>query len=914
MLSNLHFKLSVYCKVIIYLIFSTLSFQAASQTCINCQSVCAPCAGGGYTTFTLRFNQSVAQPITAEDVSGQVFSGTVNPNGTFTFAGSIANEKFVGDKVTLKISGSVDVTIITSCSNSILAGNTYGNFTVVAGQSKSGGAICCSPSATDPTPPVITNIPSGTIVESITTPGICSRTINWSLPMATDDCGIKSFTSTHKPNESLFPSGQITKVTYTAEANSGRTTDASFFVEIIDNAPPVFIGCQDITMKSSDTLCGEVVLLPITAIDCDGLNPIITTSPPIPTGNFFSVTSTTMTYSARDSYNNVTSPPCTFIVKIEDKTPPVFSSCVPDQIRYLGSSSCKIAVNWTPPPFPTDNCSIIKSLTSDFSRGSLFPLGTTVVTYKAIDNADNPNTCQFKVTVRDTIRPVFIKKPSSFSVEVNGSSCDAPGNWQEPEATDNTTFDAACTQYKVTVTSNYKPTDRLPLGSNLVTYTATDDSGNKRDYSFTVNVIDTTPPVFDQCPTNIELVADPVSCLAKNVQWAIPVPFDFCLDRVVYPVLKPGDNLPIGSHVITYLAFDKSGNPSLPCTFNVNVVDKTGPTFTTSPTDKTEPADEFCQAKRTWALPIAIDNCSSPTSLVNTVPTSADIFSLGTTKLTYTFADNVGNQSDYTFNVTVNDVTPPVFSGCPSDKLIITNLCEAPGGWIEPTASDNCSGIVIPTSYFKPSDMFRSGTTTRVVYKAVDAAGREASCEFNVIVRNESVPVISACPNDIIRKTDETGKAIVTWDEPTASDQCGNVALVASHKPGSEFTIGTTKVTYKSPPNSSGISAAVCEFNVILSYKEIAFEVGKVVTPNDDAFNKDWQIDGIEDFSDNEVLVVDRWGNKIYEASRYDNNKVVWNGTNSSGAVVPTGTYFYSVAISFRGKRVEKKGSVEVVK
>ncbi|NOS56853.1 MAG: T9SS type B sorting domain-containing protein [Cyclobacteriaceae bacterium] len=151
------------------------------------------------------------------------------------------------------------------------------------------------------------------------------------------------------------------------------------------------------------------------------------------------------------------------------------------------------------------------------------------------------------------------------------------------------------------------------------------------------------------------------------------------------------------------------------------------------------------------------------------------------------------------------------------------------------------------------------------------------------------------------------------WDEPTAADLCGKVPLTASRRPNTEFGIGTTKITYESPPNIAGIRAR-CEFNVILSYKEIEFEVSKALTPNGDPINENWQIRGLENFSDNEVLVVDRWGNKIYQASQYDNNKVVWNGTNSAGTFVPTGTYFYSVTVSFQGKRVEKKGSVEVVR
>lgn len=70
------------------------------------------------------------------------------------------------------------------------------------------------------------------------------------------------------------------------------------------------------------------------------------------------------------------------------------------------------------------------------------------------------------------------------------------------------------------------------------------------------------------------------------------------------------------------------------------------------------------------------------------------------------------------------------------------------------------------------------------------------------------------------------------------------------------------------------------------------------LTPNGDGHNDTWWIDGIEKFPDNEVLIFNRWGDKIIEYKHYDNVNVVWNGNNSRGDRVPDGTYYYLVKIT----------------
>jgi hypothetical protein len=73
--------------------------------------------------------------------------------------GSKQNDRFVGDQVTVKVNGVVDTVINTMCNDNVLVGNTYGSFTGVAAESKSGGAVCCNSTVNQIIRPTITNCP-----------------------------------------------------------------------------------------------------------------------------------------------------------------------------------------------------------------------------------------------------------------------------------------------------------------------------------------------------------------------------------------------------------------------------------------------------------------------------------------------------------------------------------------------------------------------------------------------------------------------------------------------------------------------------------------------------------------------------------------------------------------------------------
>jgi gliding motility-associated-like protein len=82
------------------------------------------------------------------------------------------------------------------------------------------------------------------------------------------------------------------------------------------------------------------------------------------------------------------------------------------------------------------------------------------------------------------------------------------------------------------------------------------------------------------------------------------------------------------------------------------------------------------------------------------------------------------------------------------------------------------------------------------------------------------------------------------------------------------------------------------------------------LSPNMDGHNDSWIIDCIESEPNNQVTIINRWGQQVWQASNYDNSTVVWKGTDKQGQALSDGTYFYEVKLSWK----TYKGRVEIVR
>ncbi|XP_033123147.1 hyalin-like [Anneissia japonica] len=129
--------------------------------------------------------------------------------------------------------------------------------------------------------------------------------------------------------------------------------------------------------------------------------PNVTRTNGLPSGSNFESGTTHIRYEATDSAGNVAT--CEFTVNIIDDESPVFSDC-PDSItNNTIPGAVNAIIQWTAPT-PTDNVGLTEVdggqlYICNYNPGSLFGIGSTVVTCTAKDESNNTGTCEFNVQI-----------------------------------------------------------------------------------------------------------------------------------------------------------------------------------------------------------------------------------------------------------------------------------------------------------------------------------------------------------------------------------------------------------------------------------------------------------------------------------------------------------------------------------
>lgn len=270
---------------------------------------------------------------------------------------------------------------------------------------------------TDTTPPIL-HVPANVSVSTSS----CSATLDDELGIATaedPDCnsavsisrtGIPqvSCPTPQNPNKTcdsfVFPTG-VTIITYTATNSSGLSTVGTQTVTVTEDPaiPPTISAPADVTLFTGPgaSSCGVTVadlnatLGTATANDnCPG---VTVTRSGVPAGNVFPVGNTTVTYTATDRNGNTASD--IQVVTVVDNTPPAIEC--PANITLDPSCPTGAIATWTA-PVGTDNCpGATTTRTAGPAPGSVFPIGTTTVTYSVTDaHGNGPVSCSFTVTVK----------------------------------------------------------------------------------------------------------------------------------------------------------------------------------------------------------------------------------------------------------------------------------------------------------------------------------------------------------------------------------------------------------------------------------------------------------------------------------------------------------------------------------
>lgn len=317
--------------------------------------------------------------------------------------------------------------------------------------------------------PILIDLPADRVIEAPDERGALLRV---APPLAFDGLDPRPVVTSNPPRGTILPRG-TTVVTWTATDRHGHVASATINVEVRPGAPPVLHGVPaEVAVEATSSL-GRVVNF-ATPTATDDSDPHVRVLCVPSSGSTFPVGTTVVACTAVDEAGHVTT--ATFLVIVRDTSPPAFVS-VPDlSIEATGASGAPVNL---PPIAVVDLVDPAPSVLCSPPSGSVFSIGTTVVTCTAMDRLGNVSTTTFKVTVRDT--PVLRDVPSSIVVEATGA-LGAVVAYAAPTA------DSAANP-SIRVTNSRPSGSTFPIGTTVVTSFARGVSGVATSVTFTVTVV-----------------------------------------------------------------------------------------------------------------------------------------------------------------------------------------------------------------------------------------------------------------------------------------------------------------------------------------------------------------------------------------------------------------------------------------
>lgn len=408
--------------------------------------------------------------------------------------------------------------------------------------------------------PIITDCPSDMVVQTDIS---CRAIVRWDEPNASDDCGLLSFT-TNFGSGTAFEIG-VTTVTYTAVDNCGNRSTCSFTVTVEENccndsptitAPNDYEGCPNQSLEPS------ITGMPTGIIPGSGCgDPVFTyVDETTGTGDCEGERTIRRTWTATNPNHDGLSVSAVQWITLEDNTTPSISNC-PTDITIVANSNCMAIVDWLEPT-ANDNCGIISFMNDrPTGSGSQFPIGTTTITYTAIDVCGNTAQCSFDVTVIGSCcnDPMVLSCPADFNA--------CPGTSSDPSATGTATVtsssDCPATVTYFDVTSSVNGcADGTRIERHWV---ATRNDGMESDTCIQViTLADTEAPIITQCLASVTLPFD-----RRQYSWGEPGVTDNCDVSITYSHPR-GTIFPVGTTEVVLEVVDGCGNVDR-CTFTVTV-------------------------------------------------------------------------------------------------------------------------------------------------------------------------------------------------------------------------------------------------------------------------------------------------------------------------------------------------------
>ena len=545
----------------------------------------------------------------------------------------------------------------------------------------------------------------------------------------------------------------------------------------------------------------------------------------------------TVTFTVTDDCGNTAQTIATF--SIIDTVPPDLT-CPDDVVEQASPDLCSKVPDTLDDPIYSDECSdpvltwssvgALDSTGNGTLTGVAFPVGTTIVTYRATDDAGLFTECSFSITIVDTIPPsINITGCQNVTETFGADECTViPTTIDDPDYFDNCwPKDSLVLSFVITGatdTSGFGSVAGLEfnVGVSTVEYTVTDPDGNYANCSFTVTILRADIPwTAITCPPASEsYTLGPTTC-DTTLSLDPPTIDDYCV-TATYTITNNynGDSVivnetfPIGTTEVIWIITDNSGNVDS-CLVTVEISGIQLPTITCPPSVTGTMTSDLCEAiPPTLDLPNYEAPCWPDDSLtisytitsefggwdtagVGLIPSDLE-FPVGTNTVWYVVTDPDGNKDSCDFTVTMlQDDIPWTAYNCPPASVSYTlgpTECEVALTLPPPTFNDHC----VTANYTVTNDfngdsvinnvIFPVGTTT-VNWTITDNSGNDTTCTVIVEIDGIQLPDITCPPSVTGTMTSDLCEAIPpTLDLPDYEAPCWpDDSLAISYTIASEF-------------------------------------------------------------------------------------------------------------------------------
>ncbi len=310
--------------------------------------------------------------------------------------------------------------------------------------------------------------------------------VAWELPKVRNACHGQEAQLTQTqglPSGSDFSVGLHT-ITYQAVDTCGQLTTCSFEIEVVKLAPMELTCPKDIKINTSQSNAIVEWENPNVVHSCYNNNIQLIQTKGLAPGSAFPIRITEVEYKVKnDCGQEVT---CSFIVEVVHILPALEVEC-PNHIVVTTLSQTAI-INWELPKVK-NACSASFQLVQNEGQqpNSLFPVGTTTISYLVEDACGRSATCSFTVQVIQQELNFEVECPENIDLMLPSGQWIMRVYWNDPLVTTACHYGLSVKRIKGIASGSY-----FTIGVSEIIYEIKDECGNSAICAFTITITPST--------------------------------------------------------------------------------------------------------------------------------------------------------------------------------------------------------------------------------------------------------------------------------------------------------------------------------------------------------------------------------------------------------------------------------------